>query len=272
MTLRFILTSLLLWQLSVTAQAAPLYQVEMILVAYTDLKLINNETWPESLDTTNIKKSNSITRWWLTPSIKNYHALIADYGFSKNPQAAWQYSMQALESADLQRAVQRIQNNTGMQLLWHKAWIEPIGEKDNAIVHPVNIHLAPEANRLNQDLNLSGSFSLYLSRYLHIRSNLVMQHSRVGHPSELVDPDSEDVESETSQSLDALISELSKEAENELAEYADDNIELAEEPETVLIPVRAGHIQLQRRMRSTELHYIDHPMLGVIVRVTPTSN
>src|SRR5690554_2842204 len=106
----------------------------MILVAYTDLNLINNETWPESLDTTNIKKSNSVTRWWLTPSIKNYHVLIADYGFSKNPQAAWQYSMQTLESADLQRAVQRIQNNPGMQLLWHKAWIEPIGERNNAIV------------------------------------------------------------------------------------------------------------------------------------------
>ena len=43
MTLRFILTSLLLWQLSVTAQAAPLYQVEMILVAYTDLNLINKD-------------------------------------------------------------------------------------------------------------------------------------------------------------------------------------------------------------------------------------
>src|SRR5690554_3569628 len=105
------------------------------------------------------------------------------------------------------------------------------------------------------------------------------RHTRCGRDwssdvcsSDLVDPDSEDVESETSQSLDALISEISKEAENELAEYADDNIELAEAPESVLIPVRAGHIQLQRRMRSTELHYIDHPMLGVIVRVTPTSN
>ena len=46
--------------------------------------------------------------------------------------------------------------------------------------------------------------------------------------------------------------------------------QLVEAEET---PGTAGYMQLSesRRMRSEELHYLDHPKLGVVVRVDPIS-
>lgn len=32
---------------------------------------------------------------------------------------------------------------------------------------------------------------------------------------------------------------------------------------------RAGHLQEQRRMRSNEVHYFDHPLFGMLVRISP---
>ncbi|MFY9178304.1 MAG: CsiV family protein [Venatoribacter sp.] len=36
--------------------------------------------------------------------------------------------------------------------------------------------------------------------------------------------------------------------------------------------IRAAHIQQSRRMRSGELHYVDHPMLGAVIKVIPVED
>ena len=41
------------------------------------------------------------------------------------------------------------------------------------------------------------------------------------------------------------------------------------EPEPEWIPLRAAKIERSRRMRSGEVHYLDHPLLGMVVKVTP---
>ncbi len=264
MTLRFILVSFVLWQLSTTAQAAPWYQVEVMLVAYTDSTLINNETWPEFIAPIEVKAQSPDFRWWLTPSINRHNALIANYGFSKAPIASWQHPMQSLESLELKDAGERISKRSDMKILWHKAWIEPIQEQENAIAHAINIEVKAE-NKNDLNLHLTGSFSLYLSRYLHLNTNLIMQHSKLA--------DSEELPEQTIP-LNQTINLLTQ--ENEDVKLAADNgskIDSVEtEFQTVLTPIRAANIQLQRRMRSTELHYIDHPMLGIIVRVNPVLN
>ena len=44
---------------------------------------------------------------------------------------------------------------------------------------------------------------------------------------------------------------------------------LIEELPTTITRVKAFHIQNRRRMRSTEIHYLDHPLIGVIALFTP---
>lgn len=262
MTLRFILLSFFVWQLSFSAQAAPWYQVEVMLVAYTDEARIDNETWPEFLPPLEVQAQSPDFRWWLTPSINRHNALMANYGFSKTPTASWQQPMQALESLELKDAAERISKRSDMSILWHKTWIEPIQDKNNAILHPINIEFEKSF-----DITLTGSFSLYLSRYLHFNTNLTMQHSKKGELEE-----SEDLAAALDRKVTALTQDkaLNKDkfsSENNLG----DSLESAEntKPQHKFVPLRAAHIELQRRMRSKELHYIDHPMLGIIVKVNP---
>lgn len=257
MILRFILVSLVGWQLSVSAQAAPWYQVELMLVAYTDTALIDNETWPEYLAPLDMQADTPDFRWWLTPSVQQHQALMANYGFSKTPKALWQLPMQPLESLELKDAAQRISKRADMNILWHQAWIEPIQEQGNAIIHPINIQIEDDFT-----LSLTGNFSLYLSRFLHLNTDLVMQHSKIADADEAI---------ELTNSLNETVNALIQEKEGfQPAAPAQTDFDLADtEPTLVLKPIRAAQIKLQRRMRSQELHYIDHPMLGIIVKITP---
>ena len=127
----------------------------------------------------------------------------------------------------LEPALKHIQRRDDMKVIWHQAWVEPIQEREKSILHPLNIELEEE----DLKIHLSGDFSLSLSRYLHIHSNLNMQHS----VRQMTEPDAE-------------------------AEAT---------PLSTWQPLRAAHIQQNRRMRSSELHYLDHPMLGIMVQIMP---
>ncbi len=85
------------------------------------------------------------------------------------------------------------------------------------------------------DIYLTGNVSVSRNRYLHFNSNLIMQHAKL-------------------QKSPAY------------AENMTDNEESDNDTH-----IRAAHIELSRKMRSGELHYIDHPMLGVIVKVVPVN-
>jgi len=62
--------------------------------------------------------------------------------------------------------------------------------------------------------------------------------------------------------------------EDTLTTPADESVattELAldQTPQAEWIPLRAAEFNLSRRMRSDEVHYLDHPLLGLVVKVTP---
>lgn len=54
---------------------------------------------------------------------------------------------------------------------------------------------------------------------------------------------------------------------------ADDEIPEAGDEDPFVYPWRHAITQRQaRRMRSNEIHYIDHPIIGVVVKITPASD
>ena len=66
--------------------------------------------------------------------------------------------------------------------------------------------------------------------------------------------------------------ELEQALANENAAWAsgrfDSNIETGE-PANTYITRQIILLQQERDMRSSEVHYIDHPILGVIIKITP---
>ena len=168
----------------------------------------------------------------------------------------------------------QMQRSGRYQTLFHESWVQPMVNKLST--RPIVVdHSGDEL----QWPRLQGSVKFYLSRYLHLETNLwlntngsyfppgwQMPEAPLGPASlALVYPEAEvtEVVDET------LLFEPANLQPTTGEEFVtNEETEKADTP-----PVYPwGHailLQQKRRMRSTEVHYLDHPLLGVVVQITP---
>lgn len=131
--------------------------------------------------------------------------------------------------------VASLQRSSAYNVLLVKSWQQPGLERNNAV--PVVLQGGRNYGRHHQ---LEGTVKLVLSRYLHLETDLWL-----GNYRQIIDT-----------------SAPPEPREN------DDIVWAAVEPWE---PTRLVRMQDNRRMRSKELHYLDHPLIGVIVKVIPLS-
>ena len=123
---------------------------------------------------------------------------------------------------------------------------------------------------------LQGSIKLYLARYLHLETNLWLNTpgdylpGTWRMPAPPLGPSSLVIEEPTQPEPEPVIGAAAS-ADQPLSPAATgQEVALAGEEVGPVYPFRhAVLLQQKRRMRSGEVHYIDHPMLGVIVKFTP---
>ena len=242
--------------LALPAGAAPWYRVELMLVAYENIDDIDQELWSDALPDAQADEEKTALpdyRWWQAPQMyqQAYSALWAGFSFSSVPRADLPVPFVPLEHLLLTDAEQRINKRDDMHVVWHQAWIEPIQEEDHAIVHPLHIDFK---NRF--DIRINGSFELHRSRYLHIDTDLTVQHYALQEPA----------------ALDALVlpgSDTRSDYRNDILSQENISASLAA---PMPAPLRAAEVKQSRRMRSGELHYIDHPMLGIVLKIIPVES
>nr|WP_246624781.1 CsiV family protein [Oceanobacter mangrovi] len=248
------------------------YDVEMMLVAYTDLADIDNEHWdkllaPEDLPAAAV--SDPLTGKSAQPSAVQQAYRLQQWQQNWAQHLPWPVTasngywspLAANSHLRMQREASRIDPQGGMRVVWHERWIEPVQAQAGQLKHPINLTLDGEP-----EIQISGSFSIYLSRYLHIHTDLAVQHLSANLPQEpLLMPVAETTDSLLATAIDTTA------AINPVAEPV--TVIEQPEPQPVMIdglyPARAAHIVMSRRMRSGELHYLDHPMLGLVIRLTP---
>ena len=243
--------------LPTTALANPWYRVEVMLVAYQDEETIDHELWPDAITSEppafeiadEIDNTQHSYDWWLKPQTDGSEAtaLWSKFGVEKTPDSQFPHPLTQLDYLILADKAAKINRRKDMQVIWHQAWIEPVQSEDKAIKHPIDVSLKDKL-----DIQLRGTIQLHVSRYLHINTDLDIQHYELAEPNELA-----------ALSLPA--------SSNEKSDYradllGDSEVSLSE-PQ--LAPIRSAKIQQSRRMRSKELHYVDHPMLGLVVKVIP---
>ena len=126
---------------------------------------------------------------------------------------------------------------------------------------------------------LQGTIKLYLSRYLHVETNLWLNTQgsylssdwRMPAPPlgptsliivELPEPEPPvEPELQASQNSEIEFDNVQTVADTEALEFIEQG---------PVYPFRhAVLLHQKRRMRSNETHYIDHPMLGLVIRFTP---
>tara|TARA_R110002110_G_scaffold66978_1_gene183121 strand:- start:219214 stop:220080 length:867 start_codon:yes stop_codon:yes gene_type:complete len=172
-------------------------------------------------------------------------------------------------------------------ILFHEAWLQPMAEADSAL--PI---VLDNSGDTGQWPLLQGTITLHIARYLHLETNLWLNTQGEyfespwrmpppplgpARPSQTVEeldtaaPQAGDVIASTTPEKSA-VQESSLAASGDFTE--DEELILQDLLETdqltPLYPYRhAILLQQKRRMRSNEIHYIDHPKLGLLIKFTP---
>lgn len=172
------------------------------------------------------------------------------------------------EELTFKKFSRRLARQSDIRTLFHGAWRQPIASREQA----ENI-LIYGGDKFDNHFELEGSISLGLERYLHIKTNLWISAfvsnmgveknpwpllpsrpitSTIKTGEETNDPFGTPGLNTKANSLEGLFSNPFEAISNN--QYRVDR--------TVLL-------QQERRMRSNELHYIDHPLMGLLIRITP---
>jgi hypothetical protein len=262
------------------AESPRWYEVEVALIGYQDVQKINHENWPEILikdqptDTVNeiadVLDKEEIEPWswidWWNNEEESPHDLYQVNGrLISNmtvPKLRIPFVEQGIAFAN---EIERFSKTTELQLIWSRKWQQPIPEKEDAELAknavkinfriPLNFQEILKSSTPLLEAEVTGELYLYRSRYLHLVSKLNIQHWQSLN---------------SNRSIDKFINVLPNHPRNSSNIIPSNN----STPLTAIneIPLRAASINQSRRMRSNELHYIDHPLLGILVRVTPLAD
>jgi len=241
------------------------YDVEVILFENLDPAARASEHWPESVELETDERTIEIGQPWPGPIPAEYDPARS---FKPLPAAKYQLNEQA----------RKIDESPTRRLLLHTAWRQPGMPQDTALkVHfrreiPAVAEPAPTPEG-EQTLTgahpgvppeageLEGLIQVILARYLHVKADIVFR-PETPPPS---------LDESLPEGFQPLPANRFTDTGTETPPPAEDSPEDA----ALIAPVTTPravvyHLnQMRRRMRSRELHYLDHPVLGMLIRITP---
>lgn len=242
------------------AQEAPRwYDVEVILFAQKSQSYRDSEVWPVD---------------YTLPDIENAKELVqlpAGRELPAKPMAFRQLTPDELKLSD---DAERIDKASDLDLLAHFGWRQPGLSDDQAVAVKVSIparqdeskDTAPTEGTLASQPpalpELEGTLKLILSRYLHIDADLLYREPLKA----------EDVQQVAAEDTPVpTMGEVEDSNQTKLPAQQQDLFMLAEQGglSEDQPHYRVYRMQQSRRMRSGELHYLDHPVFGLAVMVTP---
>ncbi|WP_020210388.1 CsiV family protein [Gilvimarinus chinensis] len=170
------------------------------------------------------------------------------------------------DERSLNAVAKRVAAQPGFDILFHEAWRQYVTAEASAPWILIN-----GGKAFGEHFELEGSINVNVSRYLHVFTDLWFTEfqinagqSRNQWPNLPVNPVKrlQQWEEQSNNSLD--YSNLMADAAQTRPEDA-----LMEFLEAPYLPAHIVKLEQQRRMRSNELHYVDHPRLGLLVKITP---
>lgn len=222
------------------------YNVEVVLFEHTNPANHQAENWkqPKKSDIDETANIHQLGQPYIMETNSPYDPKLM---FTPVPEKEYQL----LEEA------RKIQKSSNRRVLMHTAWHQPGLPREQAIqVHfkhsidnthstlagtsstqPVSGSL-PDPVMINKPY-LDGSIKVMLARYLHVDTDILY----------FTTPPETDTVTESGTGLDTI----------SIDEYSENSTR------TSVYQIK----QLRRRIRSKELHYLDHPVLGMLLMITP---
>ncbi|MEN8169716.1 MAG: CsiV family protein [Pseudomonadota bacterium] len=253
---------LLLPTLSYAEDAERWYQVEIIVFSQNNPQYHESEQWPLNISFPDLEKSRE---------------LVKPRSGKASQTAPRPFSFVSSKKLKLGDTVRRIKKASDVELMLHFGWLQPgLPEKQAVPVHIYEGMLnksnkAKASPRSSQHQHvemgtpmkgtgprLDGTLRLILSRYLHLESDLIWREPRPKSQPGLTE--------ENTQSRGQMGLSVSENMDS-LAPGGDTMLE--DTPMNDSLNYQVFRMQQSRRMRSSEIHYIDHPRFGIVVLVTP---
>ena len=144
--------------------------------------------------------------------------------------------------SSLRSILRSLNRSSSYEVLSHHSWIQPIDNEPTPV-------MVQSGRRYDDRYELEGTLSLSRSRYLHATTDLWYTRFRPKGFSE----------NPRQKNFQTSLPDETLKAYPELVE--------AEMQRGLYRPVSAHAMRQSRRMRSGELHHIDHPLFGIFIRV-----
>ena len=183
------------------------------------------------------------------------------------------------EQYQLKNAYRKLQNSNNYLPYVHVAWrqvVPPRGQEDRIFIHDQlnstidenseNNATSPASTFVNDDMfietplefsppahTLSGVLSLGLGRYLHVEADLLLYKPELANTTIV----------EEELTLPPLATEFQSIEDLSNQHIVEPMIEQQNQTPQFF------HIHGNMRMRSTEVHYLDHPLVGMLILFTP---
>lgn len=229
---------LLLLPATIWAEDVRYFDIEIILYENLDTSTRSSEFWPSSVELKQEDEMVVLGKPFTGTLPKEYDRSLT-------------FKLLPAKSLQLTEQATKIDKSESRRVLLHTAWRQPGMASDNAMTvyfkqdvpgTPVSIEelgggasdttSAPSVPFITPEAGeLEGMIKVVLSRYLHVSADIVFRPTFEDGPKDVFS-----------------IEELEGE---------------------VLQPVVYRHNQTRRRIRSRELHYLDDPVLGLLILITP---
>lgn len=249
--------------LQAQTQLRDYYVVEVILFSNDLSAYANEENWPEA---PNLSVPDKL-RFPANIGIDKVYPELSALLNGGTAQAANSPYLPLLgaQYVEHKNAANRIQRTSRHRLLAHMSWLQKI--EDEGTATPVAI-LAGE--NVNGFYEFAGSIKLHRSRYIHVQTDLWRSYfikegsDNVALPIMLPKITPPHVAQDSAAATDADNTTSDEMLLQKMANLLDSEV-LPDQPAVS----RVATLQQKRRMRSREIHHIDHPLMGIIIEVRP---
>jgi hypothetical protein len=222
---------------SPTTYAESWYKIEVVVFANQNNSNLKDEFWPEVSEIP--RPSNAIALKARNAEGNAYKKLTGD-------------------ELSLHSEKKRLSNSGAYRVLFHEGWMQPVRHTQNP--RPIRI---TGGNILDNGMyELDGHIADGRGTYLHFRPNLFFSRQLTADQTAMLKQVSSNTpanDAEQNSAASLLTMQASSDAESSL----DQNI-LMDIPEILTV-----NQDQARRMKSKELHFIDHPLMGILVEIKP---
>ncbi|WP_415884853.1 CsiV family protein [Neptuniibacter sp. QD37_6] len=231
----------LLFIFSSSAFSDSWYKIEVIIFANNDPMAIHEEFWPEI---------NEIPVNDRAVELK---------GQSNDGDDLTAYQSLPNSRHELNSAKNSLNNSGDYRVLFHKAWVQPVSRTQNP--RPIKISAGRVLDNGMQELE--GHIAVGRGRYLHFRPDLYI--SQPGAANNKATP----LTKEKPQAQAMLTMQGESDTATETEVQAIQSLAETTSAFPVIPEILTAHQNQARRMKSEELHYIDHPLMGILVEIIP---